>query len=52
MHLLAQVDTVKESAARVTEWSTHLKDSVVQSVSDMASTVASFIPSLVAPWRF
>ena len=47
MYLLAQVDSVKEGAARVTEWSTHLKDSVVQSVSELASTVASFIPSLV-----
>ncbi len=47
MYLLAQVDTVKEGAVRVTEWSTHLKDSVVGSVSELASTVAGFIPSLV-----
>ena len=47
MYLLAQIETVRDNANRMTEWSAQLRDSVVESLSALASTVAQFIPSLV-----
>ncbi|MCH2131002.1 MAG: mechanosensitive ion channel [Pirellulaceae bacterium] len=47
MYLFAQANSVTDGAAKVTEWSAQLKDSVVGSVSELTTTIAGFLPSLI-----